>query len=126
MPPGERTPLVVGNRVVLLQDGPAAYQAMFAAIAAARDHINMETYIFADDEVGAKFAAALAAKQAQGVQVSLIYDSVGSIDAPDASARARKRWTASFAARGGTGQITSPPTRRPSRLVARSRRPGQR
>ena len=73
------TPLTAGNRVHLLQDGPAAYRAMFAAIKAARDHINFETYIFEQDEVGRAFADALIAKQKAGVQVNLIYDSVGSI-----------------------------------------------
>ncbi|MGZ5038437.1 MAG: phospholipase D-like domain-containing protein, partial [Usitatibacter sp.] len=72
------TPLKAGNRVVLLQNGAATYGAMLQAIAGARDSINMESYIFEDDEVGTKFADALVAKQAQGVQVTLIYDSVGS------------------------------------------------
>jgi len=76
------TPLVVGNKVTLLQDGPATFKAMFAAIAKASDHINMETYIIEDDEVGNRFADALLAKQAEGVQVNLIYDSVGAINAP--------------------------------------------
>jgi len=75
-------PLVVGNRVTLLQDGPATYQAMFEAIARARDHINLEVYIFEDDETGRQFADALIGKQAEGVQVSVIYDSVGSIRTP--------------------------------------------
>jgi cardiolipin synthase A/B len=35
--------LVVGNKVTLLQDGPATYQAMFAAIGSAQDHINVES-----------------------------------------------------------------------------------
>ena len=52
---------------------------MFAAIDAARDHINMETYILEDDEVGQRFADALIAKQRQGVQVNLIHDSVGTL-----------------------------------------------
>jgi cardiolipin synthase A/B len=76
------TPLVVGNKVVLLQDGPATFQAMFNAIRGAKDHIDMETYIIEDDEVGKKFADAFIEKQAQGVQVTLIYDSVGAISAP--------------------------------------------
>jgi cardiolipin synthase A/B len=76
------SPLLAGNKVTLLQDGPATYAAMFAAIGAARDHINMETYILEDDEVGRQFADALIAKQRQGVQVNLIYDSVGSIGTP--------------------------------------------
>ena len=71
------SPLVVGNKVVLLQDGPATYAAMFAAIAAAKDHINVESYIVEDGEVGQKFADLLLQRQAQGVQVNMIYDSVG-------------------------------------------------
>ncbi|MBU1225562.1 MAG: cardiolipin synthase B [Gammaproteobacteria bacterium] len=76
------SPLVLGNRLVLLQDGPATYKAMFAAIRAARDHINLETYIFEDGEVGTEFANLLLKKQAAGVQVNVIYDSVGCIDTP--------------------------------------------
>ena len=78
------SPLTTGNDVQLLQDGPATYQAMFAAINAAVDHINMETYILDDDEVGQRFAQALIAKQQQGVQVNLIRDSVGTLETPTA------------------------------------------
>ncbi len=76
------SPLTAGNKVELLQDGPSTYQAMIAAISAARDHINMETFILEDDEVGQRFAAALIAKQQQGVQVNLIHDSVGTLSTP--------------------------------------------
>ncbi len=76
------SPLLTGNRVRLLQDGPDTYRAMFAAILAARDHINMETYILEDDDVGRRFANALIDKQGQGVQVNLIYDSVGTLGTP--------------------------------------------
>ncbi len=76
------SPLLAGNRVRLLEDGPDVYRAMISAIEAARDHINMETYIFEADEVGQRFADALIAKQRQGVQVNLIYDSVGTLDTP--------------------------------------------
>ena len=78
------SPLTTGNRVVLLQDGPATYQAMFDAIVAARDHINMETYILDDDEVGQRFAQALMAKQREGVQVNLLRDSAGTFNTPSA------------------------------------------
>ncbi|HEX5640675.1 MAG TPA: phospholipase D-like domain-containing protein [Burkholderiaceae bacterium] len=78
------SPLTTGNQVLLLQDGPATFQAMYAAILAARDHINMETYILEDDEVGQRFAQALIDKQRQGVQVNLIRDSVGTIGTPPA------------------------------------------
>ena len=78
------TRLVVGNRVALLQDGPATYKAMFAAISQAKDHINMETYIIEDDEIGRDFSKVLIDKQRAGVQVNLIYDSVGSVNTPRA------------------------------------------
>jgi cardiolipin synthase len=76
------SPLTTGNKIELLQDGPDTYKAMLDAIAGARDHINMETYIFDDDEVGQRFADALIAKQRAGVHVNLIYDSVGTLYTP--------------------------------------------
>jgi len=78
------SPLTAGNQVLLLEDGPATYRAMYAAILAARDHIHMETYIFDDDEVGRRFAQALIDKQLQGVQVRLVRDSVGTRGTPAA------------------------------------------
>jgi cardiolipin synthase len=75
-------PLTAGNAAILLEDGPATYAAMLQAIRAARDHINMETYILEADEIGEKFAAALIDKQRQGVQVNLIHDSVGTLGTP--------------------------------------------
>jgi len=78
------SPLTTGNRVLLLQDGPATYAAMLRAIAGARDHIHMETYILDDDEVGRRFVQALITKQQQGVQVNLIRDSAGTMGTPAA------------------------------------------
>ncbi len=78
------SPLTVGNEVLLLQDGPATYRAMLAAIQSARDHIHLETYILDDDDVGQRFAQALIDKQRQGVQVHLIRDSVGTLGTPAA------------------------------------------
>lgn len=76
------SPLMLGNDVKLLIDGKTTYAAMLEAIAHAKNHINMETYIFENDEVGQKFADTLIGKQKNGVQVNLIYDSVGSINTP--------------------------------------------
>jgi cardiolipin synthase A/B len=75
-------PLVAGNKVTLLQDGEATYRAMLAVIRAARDHVNLETYILEDDEVGRLFSQALIEKQRQGVAVSIIYDAVGALGTP--------------------------------------------
>lgn len=74
--------LVLGNKVTLLKDGPATHAAMLAAIASAQDHINMESYIIEDDAMGQEFAQALVKQQGRGVQVNLIYDSVGSLNTP--------------------------------------------
>ncbi len=76
------TSLVVSNSTTLYQDGDTTYAAMFKMIAAAKDHINIETYIIEDDEIGRQFADALIEQQRRGVQVSLIYDSVGSLQTP--------------------------------------------
>lgn len=78
------SPLTNGNTVVLLADGEATYTAMFKLLENARDHVNLESYIIEDDEVGRKFADLLLKKQAEGVQVNLIYDSLGSMNTPAA------------------------------------------
>ena len=76
-------PLTLGNEAHLLVDGPATYQAMFKAIEAARDHINVETYILRGDELGEKLAQLLIARRTQGVAVNVLYDGVGSMQTPN-------------------------------------------
>jgi cardiolipin synthase A/B len=78
------SPLVLGNKVTLLENGPPTHEAMFAAIRAAREHINLETYIFDDGELGQQFSSELIEKQQAGVQVNVIYDSVGGLLTPQA------------------------------------------
>ena len=77
------SPLVVGNRTRILRDGEATFSAMFAAIRNARDHVNLEYYIVEDVENGGeRLGDLLLAKHAEGVQVSVIYDSYGSKATP--------------------------------------------
>ena len=78
------SPLTKGNKVTLLIDGPATYAAMFEAIRGAKDNINLETFILEDDEIGRKFTELLLRKQAEGVQVNIIYDSMGSFTTSEA------------------------------------------
>ncbi len=73
-----KSPLTKGNKVTLLVDGPGTYAAMFKAIEGARVDINLETFIFEDDATGQKFADLLLRKRAEGVEVNLIVDSLGS------------------------------------------------
>jgi cardiolipin synthase A/B len=75
-------PLVVGNKVTLLENGAATYRVMLAAIRDARDNINIDMYTFSDGPVGQMFADALIERQRHGVQVNLIYDSLGSFATP--------------------------------------------
>jgi cardiolipin synthase len=56
---------------------------MLAAIEKAQHHVFMETYIFADDAAGKQFADLLAAKSAEGIDVKVIYDSLGSMQSEE-------------------------------------------
>ena len=69
-----------GNKVELLLDGKEAYDAMFAAIAAAKHHVHLETYIIEHDAIGNRFADALIACRDRSVDVRFIYDGYGSTD----------------------------------------------
>src|SRR3569833_837005 len=68
------SPLVLGTKLSLLQDGPATYAAMFAVIRGAKHSFNFVSYIFDDVRIGTEFADLLLAIQASGVEVYVIYD----------------------------------------------------
>lgn len=70
--------LYAGNDVKLLVDGPATFAAMFAAAEAARNYILLESYIIEDSSVADRLAEVLLRKRAQGLQVFVIYDALGS------------------------------------------------
>jgi cardiolipin synthase len=77
-------PLIAGNKVTLLFDGPATMKEMMAAAQAAKTSINLETYIFDQDPVGLQFADLLIEKRSQGVIVNVLYDAVGTFGTPQA------------------------------------------
>src|SRR5690606_40287565 len=70
--------LSAGNEVSLLVDGPANFAAMIAAVEQAREQVDVETYIFEPVGIGAELIAALEERARAGVEVNLIYDSIGS------------------------------------------------
>jgi cardiolipin synthase len=74
--------LVGGNAVRLLRDGREVFPGWLGAIEAARTRVSLEMYIFSDDKIGRRFAEALLAAAARGVQVRLLYDYVGCRDTP--------------------------------------------
>ncbi len=72
---------VAGNRVRLLRDGAEAFPAMLSAIEHAREQILLEMYWFDSDRTGRRFAEALREAASRGVEVAVLYDSLGSITA---------------------------------------------
>ena len=72
-----RNRLQEGNRLELLENGECAYPAMLAAIAQARQTINLSSYIFDGDGAGQSFVAALTDAAQRGVAVRVIVDALG-------------------------------------------------
>jgi cardiolipin synthase len=72
---------VPGNTVALLRDGREAFPAMLEAIEQARSTVLLEFYWFDSDRTGQRFAEALERATERGVEVVVIYDSFGSLDA---------------------------------------------
>lgn len=61
-----------------LRTGREIFPAMLAAIRAARKSIRLETYIYADGQIGRQFRDALTAAAARGVKVFVLVDAFGS------------------------------------------------
>jgi cardiolipin synthase len=55
---------------------------MLEAIGAARDSVQLETYIFSPSRIGERFLEALVAAQERGVEVKVLLDAFGSISLP--------------------------------------------
>jgi len=70
-------PLLPGNRVEPLVDGPQAYPAMIAAIDSAADSIGLVSYIFDGVGIGQRFVEALTRARGRGVEVRVLIDAVG-------------------------------------------------
>ena len=66
------------SRFEVLSNGEAFYPAQLAAIAAARETINLEAYIFHKGEIASRFVDALAERARAGVRVKVVVDAVGS------------------------------------------------
>ena len=78
-------PLIAGNAVRLLRDGPETFAAMFAAMDSATQSLELEYFTFEDVEFeGRHLGDLLVDKAAHGVRISVVYDAVGSIATPAA------------------------------------------
>jgi len=73
-------PLLTGNQVELLIDGPRTYAAMFTAIAQAREYVLVESFIFEEAIASDRtLSALLADAAARGVKIYALYDAIGSL-----------------------------------------------
>jgi cardiolipin synthase len=70
------------NRVEVLTDGGAYYNAELDAIRKAQKFVHLEAYIFQEGRVTDQFIHALEERAAAGVEVRLVIDSVGSTSFP--------------------------------------------
>ena len=70
------------HRLRLLIDGPAAFDAMFEAIAGAQHSLLVQFFVIHDDVLGRRLQQALLQRAAAGVTVCVLYDGIGSHDLP--------------------------------------------
>ena len=70
-------PLTTGDSYAVLTDGDTAFPEMLRAIDAAQHRISFEGYIYDVGEMGERFTAAFEAAAHRGVEVRLVFDSVG-------------------------------------------------
>lgn len=73
-----KAPLTAHNRIRILNNGEATFAEIKQALRAARSSIHLEYYIIEDDQLGGEIADILIEKAAEGVEVRMIYDDVGS------------------------------------------------
>ena len=66
------------NEVYMYSDGKEFFDALLKSLSKAKKSINIEFYIFKNDDIGTKILDILEEKAKNGVEVRLLYDSVGS------------------------------------------------
>lgn len=74
---------VRANRVELLIDGAATYDAMISAIESANSYVLVQFYIVRDDSVGRRLRDALIEQARKGVRVLFLYDEIGCVKLPN-------------------------------------------
>jgi len=73
-----RLPPMTATGYTLHTEGDSLYDAMLKAIAGARHHVHMEYYIFRDDEAARPLVELLMKRAAEGIEVRIIADALGS------------------------------------------------
>jgi cardiolipin synthase len=88
-----RIPATNGNKLDLLIDGQATFDAIFAAIDEAKESVWVQFFIIHDDTLGRALAERLVAAARRGVECRVMFDQVGSKALP-------KSWTARLRSEG--------------------------
>ncbi len=87
----ELAPPVRNARIAFHGQGPQALEALLATVASAQHSLDVCTFVFGDDEVGRRVAAALQEAAGRGVAVRLLLDAVGSLGMPAELSRTLKQ-----------------------------------
>jgi cardiolipin synthase A/B len=74
--------VATGHNCSWLRTGQEVFPAMLSAIAAARQSVCLETYIYAPGAFGERFRDALVLARRQGVRVQVLIDALGSYNLP--------------------------------------------
>lgn len=72
------SPVLGGNGVSVYHSGEMAFKALLEDISQATRYIHLEYYIFRADEIGRRIGNILIERAQAGIDVRIIYDSVGS------------------------------------------------
>ncbi|MFF7707295.1 cardiolipin synthase [Pseudomonas sp. NPDC007930] len=86
-----RMPCLANNKVGLLVNGEATFNEILSAIRAARKVVLVQFFIIHDDLIGRRLQACLMEKAAEGVDVYVLYDRVGSHALPQSYTGALER-----------------------------------
>lgn len=83
----ELAPAVRNHRIELHDDGPHALRGLLHTIETAERTLDVCTFVFAHDEIGARVSRALLGAVDRGVAVRLLVDAVGSLHTPQGMLR---------------------------------------
>lgn len=72
-------PATTDNDVEIFTNGAAKFERLFADLAAAQDHIHVQYFTIENDGLSKELLRVLAAKARDGVEVKLLYDTIGSL-----------------------------------------------
>ncbi|MCK8059470.1 MULTISPECIES: cardiolipin synthase [unclassified Fusibacter] len=72
-----KAPFFLENEIDIYSDGASFFSQLIKDISSAKHHIHLEYFIIRNDEIGNMIREALIERSLAGVEVRLIYDSVG-------------------------------------------------